>query len=75
MKAYDQLTTDLRPTVKIYEDLCKTKNAAPLKKQGFEGLRRVMNRRGRFPDDEVDRLKHPVKSRLLSNRHGVLTPV
>ena len=50
MKAYDQITTVLRPTVKIYEDLCKTENADPLKIQGFEGLRRVMNCRGCFPD-------------------------
>lgn len=28
-----------------------------------------------IPDDEVERLKHPVKSRLLSIRHGVLTPI
>lgn len=56
MKAYDQLTTVLRPTVKIYEDLCKTENADPLKIQGFEGLRRVMNCRGCFPDDEEHRL-------------------
>lgn len=60
MKAYDQLTTVLRPTVKIYEELCKTENADPLKIQGFEGLRRVMSCRGWFPDDEVDRLKNAV---------------
>ena len=75
MKAYDQLTTVLRPTVKIYEDLCKTKNADPLKIQGFEGLRRVMNCRGCFPDDEVNRLKTPLFSRLLNIRNGVLTPI
>lgn len=57
MKAYDQLTTVLRPTVKIYEELCKTENADPLKIQGFEGLRRVMNYRGCFPDDEEHRLR------------------
>ena len=63
MKTYDQLTTDLRPTVKNYEDLCKTKNADPPKIKGFEGLRRVMNCRGCFPDDEVDRLKNAVITR------------
>ncbi len=65
MKTYDQLTTVLRPTVKIYEDLCKTKNAEPLKIQGFEGLRMVMNYRGCFPDDEEFGLKSGVITRVL----------
>ena len=60
MKTYDQFTTDLRPTVKTYEELCKTKNADPLKIQAFEGLRRVMDCRGCFPDDEVVGLKNAV---------------
>lgn len=56
MKTYDWFTTDLRPIVKIYEDLLKTKNAAAFEKWRYEGLRRVMNCRGCSPDDEEPRL-------------------
>lgn len=64
MKTYDQLTTDLRPPGKIYEELCKSENADPLKIQGFEGLRRVMRCREWVPDDEELRLKSGVNTLL-----------
>ena len=67
MKTYDQFTTDLRPTVKTYEEIRKTENADPLKIQGFEGLRRVMNCRGCFPDDEVAGLKTSVFAQFVGH--------
>lgn len=64
MKVYDQLTTDLRPNVKTYEDQCKKENADPLKIQGFEGLCRVMRCREWVPDDEVIGLKSIVTTQF-----------